>query len=122
MNNTLRQQYLDSLRTQGKQLIAKSANAPDVLTIRGPNGEVLGFGKPEHVPQQEVEYLKCVSDPNAVFDTLLPNAGTSRIEAHKSNVQKSASDTTDPNGFSIVRPRFRSLKSASQHRPMVASY
>lgn len=85
---TLREQYFSALKAAQrlerpqKQLVSKSALGPNVVTVVGPTGEVIGFGPAERVPlevvQEELrkeEVAKSADlDPNAVFDDspLLP--------------------------------------------------
>lgn len=104
--NALRQSFLDSLRTSGKELVAKSAAAPPMLAIRSPAGEIMGFGTPEAVSVAEAERIAGLSaDRNAVFDdSAVCPFGSNQLESRES-VQKSAPDPTDPNScFTSLLP------------------
>jgi hypothetical protein len=93
--NPLRQQFLSAL-AEPKVLVAKSSSAPDVLTIYGPRGDVIGFGKPEPVDAAEVQRITELGLPNDLFDesAAFPFG---EIQARQ-QVQKSVpSNSADPN-------------------------
>jgi hypothetical protein len=93
--NALRQQFLAALKAPGKVLIAKSANAPEVIAVRNGLGEVIGFGRPEAVSPEEVQAMLIQTDPNACFDdsALCPYASRGEV------VHKSASTGIEANAI-----------------------
>lgn len=90
--NQLRQQFLNALAAP-KILVSKSA-APDMVTVYGPMGDVIGFGQAETVSPAEA--LQLAETPNDLFDDS-PAFPFAEIE-QRQQVQKSVPhNSADPN-------------------------
>lgn len=127
----LREQYLECVKASsrpGKVLVSKSAAvAPDIVCIRGPNNEVMGFSTIERLGIDHPEVAKHLvsksaggaADPNACFDSLFfggpeivhtiePAPGA--LKPHQAVVSKSVPEDLDDNSLldGMVPSVFRS--------------
>lgn len=107
---TLKEQYLNALKSSQKQLVSKSVSAspvnpgqfgPHVYAVRNNLGQVIGFGQGEPLSKSEIESLKSEvtksakldTDKNAVFDDLFNFGGPS--ESAPVEVEKSANESNE---------------------------